>query len=104
LEAYIAQPQNLDFIRDMLASLAQDEQGFDERTRAAVRIDLGKKSQSDIVGKLRSNKTAYGARIADALARHTDEALRIPPLIRQMLTYITTPPANPTSSGATNVS
>lgn len=103
-EAYVAQPEHLDLIRDMLAEFAQEEQGFDERTRLAVRADLGKKSQIDITGKLRSIKTSYGARIAEALARHADETLRIPPLVRQMLAYITTRPADPIAPGAANVS
>jgi len=103
-EAYVAQPEHLDFIRDMLVDLAQDEQGFDDRTKIAARADLAKKTRPDIVSRLRSIKTAYGARIAEALGRHTDETLRIPPLVRQMLAFITTPPANPTAPGATNVS
>ena len=102
-EAYVAQPEHLDFIRDLLTQHAQEEHGFDERRRVAVRADLGTKTQDEIVGRLRSIKASYAAQIADALGRHTDESLRIPPLVRQMLTFITTRPANPTASGPANV-
>jgi hypothetical protein len=102
LEAYLAQPEYLDLIRDMLADFAQEERDFDDRSKAAVRTELGKKSQADIEGRLRSLKTAYAARIADALARHPDATRRVPQLIKQMLDFIQPPRVNSTLPGAAN--
>lgn len=84
-ETFLSQPDYLDLLRDMIADYEAESNNLNPQSKAACREKLGKKSAADIAKELRKNKTTYGARVADALARHPDPNKRIPTLIKSLL-------------------
>ena len=84
-ETFLSQPDYLDLLRDMIADYEAESNNLNQQSKAACRENLGKKSAAEIAKELRNNKTTYGARVADALARHPDPNKRIPTLIKSLL-------------------
>jgi hypothetical protein len=83
----------------MLADFAQEEGALSDRSRQAVRDELAKKGAADIAARLKTRKTAYGARIAGAFGNFADAGLRVPQAILAMLDFIRPPaPAGGTSA------
>jgi putative ATP-dependent endonuclease of the OLD family len=109
-EGYIAQPDYHDLLCDMIADYLYEESAMgggtpmNETGKAALRRTLGSKSSSEIATELRKRRTTFGARVADALNKHSDKEKRVPTTIKQVLNHVR-PPALTCSapiSGASN--
>ncbi len=87
-EGYLAQPEYLPLLCEMIVAFETDKESLDPRSQEALRKDLMKKPPVAIAVELRKEKTAYGGRVAPALSLHTDEKKRVPPFIQTMLDAI----------------
>lgn len=92
-EEFLAQPDYLDVLRDMIADFAAEDKAIDARTRDAYRASLQKKKATEIAEELRKKKTAYGARVAQALATLPAEKNRVPQKIQELLQCVFPMPA-----------
>lgn len=96
-EGMLVQPENLDLIRAMVLDLVLARNPQNEQGAAALREKFAKKTAEELAVELRKDKTAFGGRIAEALAKHADESKRIPKPIKDLLDYIRPlPKATPT--------
>lgn len=87
-EAFLSQPEYLDMLRDMITDYEASSKNLDSQSKAKCRENLSRKSAAEIAKELRNNKTTYGARVGDALARHPDPNKRIPSHIKLLLDSI----------------
>lgn len=87
-ETFLSQPDYLDLLRDMIATYEAVANNLNPQSKAACRANLDKKSAAEIAKELSNNKTTYGARVADALAKHADPKKRVPKLIKTLLDSI----------------
>lgn len=84
-EGYLAQPEYLDLLRDMIAEFKASHKGLNQQSKAALRTTLGSKNADEIADELRRKKTPYGARVAAAVALHPDPLKRVPAIIKSVL-------------------
>jgi putative ATP-dependent endonuclease of the OLD family len=87
-EGMIAQPENLDLIRDMIVDFIVSKGQVHEKGVQPLRDKFAKKTAAELADEMASEKTAYGARIADALAKHADKSKRIPKPIKDLLDVV----------------
>lgn len=96
-EGYVANADNHDLLCDMIADYLQEESAtsggtlMNDRGKEVVRRTLGGKPPADIAAELRKRKTTFGARVAAALNKHTDEQKRIPAVLKQVLDHVRPP-------------
>jgi putative ATP-dependent endonuclease of OLD family len=96
-EGYVAHADNHDLLCDMIADYLQEESAtgggtpMNDLGKEAVRRTLGGKPPAHIAAELRKRKTTFGARVAVALNKHTDEQKRIPAVIKQVLDHVRPP-------------
>lgn len=87
-EGMIAQPENLDLIRGMIVDFIVSKGQVHEMGVQPLRDKFAKKTAAELADELGGEKTAYGARIADALAKHPDKSKRIPKPIKDLLDVV----------------
>lgn len=96
-EGMLAQPENLGLIKEMIVEFVAAKKHLNERSKEELRKKIMAKSAAEIADELRDEKTAYGARIATALAKHTDQEKRIPKPIKDLLNVVRPRPAGNSS-------
>jgi putative ATP-dependent endonuclease of OLD family len=87
-EGMIASDDNLDLIRDMIVDFIVSKGSVNPQGVKPLRDSFAKKTGPELADELRREKTAFGARIADTLAKHTDPTKRIPKPIKDLLDNI----------------
>lgn len=87
-EGMLAQPEYLDLIRKMIVDFIIDRSPLNEQGAKALREKFAKKTSDELAQELRGDKTAFGGRIAEVLANHTDPSKRIPEPIKELLDII----------------
>ncbi len=93
-ESFLSQADCLDILRDMIADYEAVANDLNPQSKAACRTNLSRKSAAEIANELRSEKTTYGARVADAFSKHPDPSKRIPGLVKTLLDSIRPTPTS----------
>lgn len=90
-EGLMAHPDNLDVLREMIVNAIDDREPLHPKAKAALQKKFASKTAEDIAQELRGEKTLFGARVAQALANHSDPEKRMPSLIKTLLDFVRPP-------------
>ena len=90
-EAYLAQSDYLDLLRDMITEFEATDKQLNARSKAECRKNLGKKNASDMADRAPQEEDYLWSQIAKALSLHPDPKKRVPQIIQDMLNAVWSP-------------